>query len=650
MKTEELDISGKEIKGYRVIKPIGQGKFSIVYKAQRIADNQQVALKMIKIFDMMDPQQREKCLKEVRLLESLDHPHIIRYLDSCIEDNELLIAIEWAERGDLKRVIKRAQTEESYIEESRIWEYMHQLASALSHMHEKRIMHRDLKPANIFVASDGRLILGDLGLGRYLSSQTMEAYSRVGTPLYMSPEVLKGKGYDWKSDVWSLGCVVYELASLRSPFKKEDSKMSLYDLFHTINKGEFPPLPDRYSEELKQIVTHMIQVDPTNRLSVSQVEELCEIHLKTAVKKPRIDPFLVMDDIHEKLHLLDYTANFCKVYGKPPLTRIYFAHLTNQEEQFDYFYYLSYWLMSLKNKKHTPKTKDSESLLTDVKSFGVKLPENVNQNSFSQGYGETVCFIINDLLNKELIRRDFKFLTPQVVENGKNVYGTTGPQENEVVEEIDMELEDDKIIKWEKEEFLFPNTGSTNITDSGVSSEKEEDIITSSVKPEDWYEECKRVEKHLVISEPPPENWQLRVSQLSTSVAEISAFQTKTWEVLGAQIDNELQRVRRGELLMQKMCDKEVQELVSVIQLKKQLASKLKELRSVVSKQCEEFDKLKDQEYQIAKNIEQHSKNMRDDSVLSKLKQEFSKLKQELKLLEQKQEIARWQLDHYLAE
>ena len=650
MKTEELDISGKEIKGYRVIKPIGQGKFSIVYKAQRIADNQQVALKMIKIFDMMDPQQREKCLKEVRLLESLDHPHIIRYLDSCIEENELLIAIEWAERGDLKRVIKRAQTEESYIEESRIWEYMHQLASALSHMHEKRIMHRDLKPANIFVASDGRLILGDLGLGRYLSSQTMEAYSRVGTPLYMSPEVLKGKGYDWKSDVWSLGCVIYELASLRSPFKKEDSKMSLYDLFHTINKGEFPPLPDKYSEELKQIVTHMIQVDPTNRLSVSQVEELCEIHLKTAVKKPRIDPFLVMDDIHEKLHLLDYTVNFCKVYGKPPLTRIYFAHLTNQQEQFDYFYYLSYWLMSLKSKKHTPKTKDPESLLTDVKSFGVKLPENVNQNSVSQGYGETVCFIINDLLNKELIRRDFKFLTPQVVENGKNVYGTTGPQENEVVEEIDMELEDDRIIKWEKEEFLFPNTGSTNITDSGVSSEKEEDIITSSVKPEDWYGECKRVEKHLVISEAPPENWQLRVSRLSTSVAEISAFQTKTWEVLGAQIDNELQRVRRGELLMQKMCDKEVQELVSVIQLKKQLASKLKELRFVVSKQCEEFDKLKDQEYQIAKNIEQHSKNMHDDSVLSKLKQEFSKLKQELKLLEQKQEIARWQLDHYLAE
>lgn len=150
---------------------------------------------------MMDPVQRDKCLKEVRLLESLDHPNIIKYLDSFIADNELLIAIEWAERGDLKRVIKKAQSDESSIEESKVWEYMYQIASALKHMHDKRIMHRDLKPANIFITADGALKLGDLGLGRYLSSQTIEAFSRVGTPLYMSPEVLKGNGYDWKSDV-----------------------------------------------------------------------------------------------------------------------------------------------------------------------------------------------------------------------------------------------------------------------------------------------------------------------------------------------------------------------------------------------------------------------------------------------------------------
>ena len=213
------DLVGKEVRGYKVIKPIGAGKFSIVFKAEKVDDGALIALKCIKIFDMTDAKQREKWLKEVKLLQSLDHPSIIRYLDSFIEDNDLYIAVEWAEKGDLKYIIKRAIQEDSHLDENKIWEYISQMASALQHMHEKRIMHRDLKPANIFIDSDGTLKLGDLGLGRAMSSQTFEAYSRVGTPLYMSPEVLDGSGYDTKSDVWSLGCIAYELWCLKSPFK-----------------------------------------------------------------------------------------------------------------------------------------------------------------------------------------------------------------------------------------------------------------------------------------------------------------------------------------------------------------------------------------------------------------------------------------------
>jgi serine/threonine protein kinase len=123
----------------------------------------------------------------------------------------MYIAVEWAERGDLKRIIKHARTESEFLDEAKVWEYIGQIASALDHMKSKRIMHRDLKPANIFISSEGVLKVGDLGLGRQLSSQTIEAYSRVGTPLYMSPEVLNGQGYDWKSDIWSLGCIAYEL-------------------------------------------------------------------------------------------------------------------------------------------------------------------------------------------------------------------------------------------------------------------------------------------------------------------------------------------------------------------------------------------------------------------------------------------------------
>lgn len=111
-------------------------------------------------------------------------------------------------------------------------------------------MHRDLKPANIFISIDDSLKIGDLGLGREFSSGTIEVYSKVGTPLYMSPELLHGEGYDMKSDVWSLGCIVYELCEFKSPFRNENEKMSLMDLFQNITKGEYKKISKRYSEEM----------------------------------------------------------------------------------------------------------------------------------------------------------------------------------------------------------------------------------------------------------------------------------------------------------------------------------------------------------------------------------------------------------------
>ena len=151
----------------------------------------------------MDHRAREKCLKEVRLLQSLHHPNIIRYLDSLIEGDELVIVFEWAAAGDLKRQIRKAVERGAHFEERVIWKYFSQICDALLHMHEQRILHRDLKPANVFLTLNGTVKVGDLGLGRMMSEHTFEAHSKVGTPLYMSPEVLRGDGYDWKSDVWS---------------------------------------------------------------------------------------------------------------------------------------------------------------------------------------------------------------------------------------------------------------------------------------------------------------------------------------------------------------------------------------------------------------------------------------------------------------
>lgn len=229
-----LFADGGQLDDYEVLKPIGKGKFSVVFKAKRRCDGQAVALKKIAIFDMMNLKAREKTLKEVRLevapmglhcgkvgdelpklflfvvlqvrlVQSVSHPNIIQYLDAFVQNNELYIAFEWAEAGDLKRQIRKANEKGVRFDERTIWRYFTQLCGAILYLHQARIMHRDLKPANIFLTLKGVVKVGDLGLGRYLSENTVEARSKVGTPLYMSPEVLRGESYDWKSDVWSMG-------------------------------------------------------------------------------------------------------------------------------------------------------------------------------------------------------------------------------------------------------------------------------------------------------------------------------------------------------------------------------------------------------------------------------------------------------------
>jgi len=253
---------------YELIKPIGKGKFAVVHRAKRLADGDIVAVKKIAV-DSMDAKAREKCLKEVRLLQSLSHQNIVQYLDSSIDGDELVIIFEWAAAGDLKRQVRKANERDKPFEERVIWKYFSQICDALSHMHSKRILHRDLKPANVFLTLDGTVKVGDLGLGRMMSEHTFEAHSKVGTPLYMSPEVLRGDGYDWKSDVWSLGCVLYELAVLKSPFKAEG--LNLYSLFQKISKGEYAPPPEHYSATLRDLCVSMLRVDAKDRPDVASV-------------------------------------------------------------------------------------------------------------------------------------------------------------------------------------------------------------------------------------------------------------------------------------------------------------------------------------------------------------------------------------------
>jgi len=173
--------------------------------------------------------------------------------------------MEFADRGDLYQQIVAHKKTAKFFEESDIWRIFIQLVKGLKALHDLKILHRDMKSANVFLFSNGCAKLGDLNVSKV--ARRGLGYTQTGTPYYASPEVWKDKPYDHKSDVWSLGCVLYEMITLRPPFRAKDME----GLFNKVCKGQFSKIPERFSEDLFTIVKYLLQVNSIQRPSCEQI-------------------------------------------------------------------------------------------------------------------------------------------------------------------------------------------------------------------------------------------------------------------------------------------------------------------------------------------------------------------------------------------
>ena len=256
------------MKDFKMGKLIGKGAFGSVSIVTRKTDGKIYAMKSVNI-GKLNNKEKESSLNEIRILASLSHPNIIGYKEAFFDQstNTLNIVMEFADEGDLEKKIKNNLKKRLNFEEDTIWNWTIQLLKGIKYLHDNRIMHRDLKCANIFLMKSGLLKLGDLNVSKF--AKFGMANTQTGTPYYCSPEIWKEKPYDYKSDIWSLGCIIYEICNLRPPFRGT----SLSGLKNNVLNGHYLPIPSIYSNDLSIIIAKMLVIDPNKRYSANELLE-----------------------------------------------------------------------------------------------------------------------------------------------------------------------------------------------------------------------------------------------------------------------------------------------------------------------------------------------------------------------------------------
>ncbi|NXT84661.1 NEK5 kinase, partial [Zapornia atra] len=264
---------------YEIIKKIGEGSFGKIFLAKGKVDNEQCVIKEINLTEM-PIKEKEASQEEAILLAKMKHANIVTFYAALQEKSKLYIVMEYCDGGDLMKRINRQHG--VLFDEDQILSWFVQISLALKHIHDKKILHRDVKAQNVFLSNNGKVAkLGDFGIARQLNSTMDFAHTCVGTPYYLSPEICENRPYNNKTDIWSLGCVLYELCALKHPviltacfflfslIKFEGN--SLHQVMLKICRGHFHPVSPNYSNDLRVLISQLLKVSPRDRPSINSI-------------------------------------------------------------------------------------------------------------------------------------------------------------------------------------------------------------------------------------------------------------------------------------------------------------------------------------------------------------------------------------------
>ena len=285
------------MENYEVLNQIGHGNFGKIYKIKRKSDNKILIWKELD-YSHMTEKEKEQIVTEVNILQELNHPNIVKYYDRIIDkkNSKIYIIMEYCEGGDISQLISKCKKNGEYISEEMLWKIFTQILKAVHAIHTHKqgiILHRDIKPSNIFLDKNNNIKLGDFGLSRILPPELNFAYSHVGTPYYMSPEQIDETKYNEKSDIWSLGCLLYEMAAFRPPFQAKNQIM----LGMKIKSGKIERINKRYSNELWKCICSMMNINYEKRPSTFDLMKIKDVDIR--IKEEEIE------DLYECIKILE---------------------------------------------------------------------------------------------------------------------------------------------------------------------------------------------------------------------------------------------------------------------------------------------------------------------------------------------------------